>query len=393
MLTQHRARTLIGQRERRRLTCMLVACALLSQLWSSAMLADDSGSIPADVVTLMNGDQISGVMTAASTAGVTLRPALLDPLSLAWHIIREAQVRHEIFLVARACSTCKAVDRIAMNNVTVRVAGEALQISGPGAPSRRVAVSDIVCIQTVSETGPCQAPAMSQAAGWTIAKLKAQGILLRATQQQDTIGGEADIVARWNPDAHGTAAQRTLVQLIGSYDSKRNATSTNITRDYSAHVLHSVFLAPGSTYLSALAELYHNNSLGIYFQQAYGVGAGRLLGHLELDGDVRFVGEHFYGSTRARSLVGSMLSERYALDLSFIAPGALLSETGRYLAVFNASAAWQAQGAVEIYLPVSRTIGITAGAFDTYVANAPAQFKKNYLKSSVGVQYSPLPGR
>ena len=226
---------------------------------------------------------------------------------------------------------------------------------------------------------------------WGIPVLKVQGFILGATQRQQQFSGELMGVRNWNRTQCGFPSQRTLLDIIPSYDAKKSSTASplNITRNYSAKFQHLIFLKSNRYYATVNADLYHNNSLGIYLQQGYGAGMGALLfdNSFEVSADIRGVGEHFLKG-RNLSFPGSQLSERYSLPLTFIHPQATLSETLVYLLPFTEEHAWQIRSVVELSLPVTATLKVTAAAFDDYVRNAPAAFRRNYFRTSFGLQFS-----
>jgi hypothetical protein len=150
-----------------------------------------------------------------------------------------------------------------------------------------------------------------------------------------------------------------------------------------------IFLNSDSLYVPITADLFRNNSLGVYFEQSYGAGLGTLRKNgLELDADIRFIGEHFYGVTPSLSLVGSELQEQYEFNLP---AGFVFFETLDYVPVFNASHAWQGKAVAGLLKPIVFTpkLSFSAMVTDDYIENAPPTFRKNYVKTTVGLTFSP----
>ena len=140
-----------------------------------------------------------------------------------------------------------------------------------------------------------------------------------------------------------------------------------------------------------MADLYHNNSLGIYFQQSYGGGVGRIWHGTQFEADLRFIGEHFYGPNPSASLIGSQLSETRTFRLNWIKTGAGFAELIKYTPAFNQSSAWQLYGRGDLFIPINKRFLLSFGADDNYVENAPAPYRKNYLKTTMGLTYTPNP--
>jgi hypothetical protein len=110
---------------------------------------------------------------------------------------------------------------------------------------------------------------------------------------------------------------------------------------------------------------------------------------MELDADVRYVGEQFYKPGRSAELAGSKFSFRYNVPLPFIVKGASLVETATALLVFNKAKSWQLHDDLSLYIPISNSWKLMATAFDDYLRNAPQTFRRNYVNATVGIAYSP----
>jgi hypothetical protein len=91
------------------------------------------------------------------------------------------------------------------------------------------------------------------------------------------------------------------------------------------------------------------------------------------------------------ALIGSQLSERHTFPLAFIRPGAIVTETGKYIPAFNMTSAWQLSGVLELSIPITKKFQFLTAVSDYYVENAPPTFRKNYLKTTIGLQYTPNP--
>jgi len=217
--------------------------------------------------------------------------------------------------------------------------------------------------------------------------------LLSATQHQQSYGGNILLIKNWNlaPIACGWPHQRTLVELLPSYDDKKGKKPpANITQNYDGRVQHLMFLKNDKYYSSMEGDFYHNNSLGVYFQQTYAAGLGALFlnNHLQLEGGIAALGEHFYPPTRSATLVGPRLSERISVPLSFIKGKPTLSETGVFIPVFNESGAWQIRGVTTLGWVLPPGVTITLKGFDDYIRNAPSAFTKNYVKTTLSIGYT-----
>lgn len=242
-----------------------------------------------------------------------------------------------------------------------------------------------------ADAQPC--PGFSKGTKQLLFSVDVNAALLSATQHQQTYGGDVELIRNWNlaPVACGWPHQRTLLQLIPSYDDKKGKKPpANITQNYDGRLQHLIFLKSDKYYASFDGDFYHNNSLGVYFQQTYATGLGALFlnNRLELDGGLAVLGEHFYPPSSSAKLVGARLSERVSIPLNFIKGKPTLSETGVFIPVFNQSDAWQVRGVTSLFWVLPKNITLTVKAFDDFLRNAPNGFTKNYVKTTLSIGYT-----
>jgi hypothetical protein len=150
-----------------------------------------------------------------------------------------------------------------------------------------------------------------------------------------------------------------------------------------------MFLKSNASFAYATADLYSNNSLGIKLTQSYGGGLGYARGPFEVEGDLRFINERYLPPGNGEHLVGLGLGGRYDFLLEELLPAADLTVAATFVPVLNQSESWQANSTVELFLPFkSGTWGVTFGAQDNYIRNAPTGFRRNYFKTAVGLAYA-----
>lgn len=363
----------------------------------SILLLCPSASLPADkpsdsdlhdVVAFKNGDTLTGNILGTTSITVDFSSPAVGHLTLKWADITSAQIKHPMRIVSGPQGSNSKV----FNNPTISVRPESseekllVDVREPGQPNS-VRLDNLQSIAGVNSRA-----GGTPSVGWRLAKFKLNTAILAATQHQQTYGAELDLVRNWHADEQGWPHQRSLVQLIPNYDDKRKNKkpgSANITQDYFGKLQHLFFINSDNFYASSVADIYRNNSLGLYFQQAYGGGLGIIVHDIELNADLRFIGQHFYPPTPSQSLVGSQLSERYSFSLNCIRPNTTLTETAIVTPVFNVGRAWQTQALVELFIPITAKLGFTLTASDYYVENAPPAFRKNYFKTTFGLQFSP----
>jgi hypothetical protein len=224
------------------------------------------------------------------------------------------------------------------------------------------------------------------ASGFLVAKIGLSAAILSATQHQQTYQGDLKMVGTWNSGC-GWPYQRTLIDILPSYDAKWNPHATPvITRNFSGNIQHMFFLNSNALYSYVTANLYHNNSLGVYLRQSYGGGFGVVHGNLELDADIRLIGEHFYSPGLSATLAGAGLKASYDLP---IGDKAALTLMEQFVPVFNQERAWFSNAYAGLNVPITPKWSFTVAAYDNYLRNAPPTFRRNYLKSTIGIAFKP----
>ena len=142
----------------------------------------------------------------------------------------------------------------------------------------------------------------------------------------------------------------------------------------------------------AIGEWFFNTSLGMAAERSVGGGflfpaitskSGNLYANTWFD--FRYFNERLY-ATKKLNLAGSVVHGEVDYSPSngtwFITFGMALKP------MFNDWGASQASGSITFTLPVSNHVCVTVTpADDTYVGNSPSGFRRNYLKSSVGLKF------
>jgi hypothetical protein len=348
-----------------------------------------------DTVIFNNGDSLNGTISSATSSAITFANDAVGPLQISWSYLRSVRVTHHATIfVGRSSASHYSFE--SANLGVVRSQSElALRITSPGIP-QDTQLYDVTRIDLSppppSSATPAAPPTPAASPGWLIPKFVINTALIEATQHQQTYGAELDLLRNWNSEAAGWPHQRTEIQLIPNYsDTRKNSKigSATVIQEYEGLAQHLVFFSSDNFYGTLVADAYRNNSLGLYFQQNYGAGLGIIVHDIELNADVRFIGQHFYAPYPSKALVGSEFSERYDISLDFLKSGASLSETGIIIPVFNASRAWQGRARIDLTIPLTKTIQFTTTAANYYVENTPDAYHKNYFKNTLGIQYTP----
>jgi len=345
-----------------------------------SLRASTPPSAPAEVIAFNNGDRLTGTVVAATSATLIFAHASFGNLTVNWTDLKSVEIHHKL----RILSATGSED---VENATIAVTTSpvlALNVTESGAGTS----TPIHDVQSVGDP-----PTL----GWIVPGFTISAAFLSSLQHQQTYSTKINLVRTWNPASEDWPRERTRIELNPSYDEKRKNNkpgSATITQDYFGRFQQLFFFKGEKLFATATADLFRNNSLGIYFEQAYGGGVGTLLGGLELDADLRFIGEHFYSVSPSLGLFGTELEERYTFDLgkNCVALNkrcASVTETGMFTPAFNATGAWQTKAEVFLTVPMSAKFSFKADLTDNYIENAPPSFRKNYLKTTLGVSFTP----
>jgi hypothetical protein len=232
------------------------------------------------------------------------------------------------------------------------------------------------------------------------------------TQSKVDVGGSAQIMFR-QPDLCRPASLFTHLGIYGDHSRAYKAHSSSAaviinTFDVQASLNNSIAKS-SDTNVYGIVDFWGNSSLGIAFQQAYGAGISHTFYSsycsnvdnnrrfdLSISGkvDLRGLKQRFDKDGSTGALAGIRPDFIVAVSpLSHNKDGSVkpilnADLEGWILPVFNLSKAFQAGGQLNIKVPVSQVFSLTLSEEDDYVGNAPLANRKNFLKSSVTLNYT-----
>jgi hypothetical protein len=104
--------------------------------------------------------------------------------------------------------------------------------------------------------------------------------------------------------------------------------------------------------------------------------------------DARYFDEHFYGAAPGASFGGLLPREDFSVTLAKIRGlPVVLGEYARYLHPIQFGKAWEANGGVNLSVPITSSSKFTVGWLDDYLENAP-NARKNYSTTTVSITLS-----
>jgi hypothetical protein len=216
--------------------------------------------------------------------------------------------------------------------------------------------------------------------------------LVTGTQGQQTLGGSLEIKRTAHPATEDWHQQSTGLELGASSLLVTQVGSAPIrAQEYDGKLNHEV-KATQHFYADVFGSAYHNSSFELYLEQTYGGGfGGRISGgkhSFEVTGDLLFIGEHFYGSTKSLGFAAADLTEIYTIVLAHLKGGELIfAETGAYIPAFNQQKAWQARGNADLSIPLFKNFAWNLQYHNDYMENAP-NLRKSWSTSSAGITFT-----
>jgi hypothetical protein len=361
---------------------MFLLCALSAERCMSASDQPDAAT-GFDVVVPTSGHTLFGAFQGATSGGISFVLDSGSILSIPWEKIAELHLDHKVMLrtAKRAASESTATE---FDCALIKVDEHNLVIVSASG-NMTIAQADMVSISNPS------AVAIRDPTTWK-GLIAPTASVVTGTQGQQTLGGSVEIKRTAHPAAEDWHQQSTGLELGVSSSLVTQVGSAPIrAQEYDGKLNHEV-KATQHFYANAFSSAYHNSSFELYLEQAYGGGiGGRISGGkhaLEVTGDLLFIGEHFYGSTKSLGFAAADLTEIYTIVLAHLKGGQLIfAETGAYIPAFNQQKAWQARGNADLSIPIFRRFAWNVQYRNDYMENAP-NLRKSWSTTSAGITFT-----
>ena len=353
----------------------------------------------ADRIFFANGDVTTGKLVSAGEGGVVFEGNLTGNLAYQWGDITKVEISSRVVVRRKLGAKPGNTAVTLLENPVIEIAEGNLQMKGgPNTSLTDAAPLPIADLVSVESPAPDDASPVSHWQG----AIKSQDTVTRSTQDQYQLGAslhstyeterqeawehqKVDLTAQANfseASKPGASPVRTaLYEGVAQYDlfTVKSDLASNFPPKYD------------STYLLVIADWYHNLSLGMNFEQAYGVGYGwsRTLrakpdkkGRIRLQtfgvsADVRYIREQLYPPGGSLDLAATDLSEHYSISIPWITVKPIsLTERIQVIPAFNNSQALQVRGIAEFLLPLTQRLSIGPQVTDDYLRNAPPKTNK-----------------
>jgi putative salt-induced outer membrane protein len=340
-------------------------------LWTAAMAA-------ADVVTLKNGDRVTGALVDVKGGNLDLKSEVLGSLT-----IPLAQVAS--FSTAGPAAVLVKGQKIVEGQLALQPSGD-WQVTENGT-AQTVAAANVDLIMPADAY---QELVEHTAKPWQDWKGTASlGYSLQRGNQQTNNFATTINAVRERPETpiferHWRTGFDLTTLLSHAEQGSSFVTSHTLSTD-----VRPEYLFTADNFVFGLAEFDHLSTEGLYLRQTYGGGYGRDLikssrTTFSLLGGLTFVHEKFFTGAydqTAQGLVGEklgmQLTKRVRLDhdVNFY-PN--LSDTGQY----------RFDTATMLSAKLAGKFSLNSGVIDLYLSNPPAGNKKNDVTFTTGVGYT-----
>ena len=365
-------------------------------------------AIPAsfDVVTFLNGDQLSGHLMSANKDAVSFKGTVTGDLLLNWSDIAQIKFASSTVSFVNAqhpdgIKIASPVITVMKSDICISSKTESFQ---PFPINQLVSASVSEALSTAKPSEISKPEPYFEAVGGTL-KVSPESIV-RATQKQISFAGAFDmglVTKSEEPLKH----QETNIGLEANYtDSRKPGGAAVITELYSGLVQNKFYItrtrhvcencanvAKDGPYLYVIANAYHNLSLGMRVAQSYGGGIGWDGSHgrssYTLAADIRYLSEDLYAPGKSLSSGAAGLQEAYFYMFPWPKPesGLTFSESILLLPAFNDSKAFLVRGTSTLDIPFSQKLSFDITLLDDYLRNAPPKSLQNYLKLVFSLKY------
>jgi Protein of unknown function, DUF481 len=350
-----------------------------------------------DVLTLANGDQLTGKLLSEANGTVTFHSDMAGDLTFTWDKIKSIHTAQKFAVIQQGQHVSRKAPDSAVPQGAVAIQDGKIQVNTGAPETKDIAQKDA---QYVVEEG-AYTKTVHANPGWGsnwAGSLSAGAGDIEATQSSRTFTGAGNFVrtvpgVNWMDPRNRTTAGFTVA--YGSVSQPGTVTTkTNIIH---GDAEHDWYLSP-RLYALVDTSFDHNYSQGLDLQEIYGGGIGYVLfksprQELDLKGDIHYEHQNFGltpgivppTKTPSKSLIGADIGDTYTAKL---AHGMLFNQGLVVTPAFNKPSAYSALATAGLTFPVYKRLGFNLSALDDFLNDPAFGSKKNSFQFSAGVTYT-----
>ena len=363
--------------------------------WAQAATAVTSGP---DILTLANGDHLSGKLVSEANGTVTFHSDGAGDLNLTWAQIKSIRTAQKFAVIQSGQRVSqKTADSEVVRGAVGVEEGKVQVNTGAEGAAKQIAQPDAQYMIDEDTYAKVVHGNPGWSHGWTGA-LSAGVADVEATQNSRTFTGAGSFVRAIPGVSWLDPRNRTTADFSVAYGSlSQPGAATTKTNILHADAEHDWFLSPR---LFALVDTSfdHNYSQGLSLQQIYGGGLGFVVfktpkEELDLKGDIHYERQNFGFTpgvvppveTPSRDLIGADIGDTYMAKL---AHGIVLNQGLVVTPAFNTPSAYSALATAGLTFPVYKRLGFNLSALDDFLNDPAYGSKKNSFQFSAGLTYT-----
>lgn len=346
------------------------------------VFAADAPKTP-DVVTFVNGEQISGQLVKVADGKVSFKSDMLGDVTFELAKVKEMKTANSFAVIAKGAKLDRKHAAKAPEG-TIELSDGKVAIGGSSVPTSNV--SYVVDQPSFDQT-------MNHHAGWMngwVGAITAGVSLVEATQKNLNITTGIALVRSvpgvdWLP-----TSSRTALDFSNSYGKVTQPGTPDVkTNIYHADAEQDEYLSQ-KLYGFGHVAFDHNFSQGLDLQSLFGGGLGYTIlkdkvQELDAKADLHYEKQQFETSSLNVNLFGSEFAQTYLRKLP---KNMIFNEGLLYDASWNNTHAYSWQGTLGLAAPISKKFSLSINLLDGYLNNPPPGFKKNSLQFTTGLTYT-----
>jgi hypothetical protein len=372
----------------------LLGVALLAGIAASAQTpAPAPGS---DVMVLVDGEKLVGLLESANDKGVTFKSNLAGEVKVAWSKINELQSSDKFAVAKKGQVFGNHSDPAGVPQGTLAVSGQKVTVTPAAGNPEVVAVADtenVIPQDTFLHAfqHPKWSDYWSGAAGLGFA-------WVQSTQKSETLTTSLNLQRTVPSEVWIDPRYRTTIGFNSAYGNTTDSGTTIKTNIIHAGLEQDQYF---NRRLFGIGDVSfdHNYSQDLSLQYTIGLGLGFVAykdAHQELDfkGQIAYISQNFgsiaatpttaFIPSKTDNLVGAILGETYNRSL---ARGIALHQELDVIPTFNKPSDYTANFIANLGVPVGKKFNITFGVVDAYLNNPPSGFQKNSFQFVTNLTY------
>jgi len=354
-------------------------------MWSSLLsLVLLASNLRADVVTLKNGDRVTGTLVTIKGGTLHLKADILGDLSIPMDKVATYSVANPVAVITKGKEPVQGTLELAPSgDWQVKSNGQTETIAAASVDT--IMPADAYHSLVVVRPKPWQAWKGNATLGESIQ---------RGNQQTNTFTTTIDAV-RERPAApifqKHTRANFGFTTLLSHADEPGGSSSStiSITSHTLSGNLREDFLFTPSNFVFALAQIDHISTEGLYLRQTFGGGFGKDVvknSHttFSLIGGITYQHEHFIigpSNDNASGLFGERLGEQFTKRIR-------LDHGLNFYPNFSQSGEYRFDTSTSLSVRLNNRLSLNTGVIDLYLSNPPAGNQRNNITFSTGIGYS-----